>query len=155
MDQLANNDRPSTGIISDDVFERLRMITESICAEVDGRKLPSVSGGGAAAASRKGDATEEYNAFEGETSLNDGEGADEFLAELEEAERLDQKQEEQEEQEPHQQKQKVDQTKRDKKKEKKAKKLAKKAKKEAKRKAKEMENVGAGNTDRKRVKAEN
>lgn len=42
MDKLANANNNSSGI-SDDVLERLRMITKSICAEVDGKHL-SASG---------------------------------------------------------------------------------------------------------------
>ena len=42
MDKLANANNSTSGI-SDDVLERLRMITKSICAEVDGKHL-SASG---------------------------------------------------------------------------------------------------------------
>ena len=38
MDKLANANNSTSGI-SDDVLERLRMITKSICAEVDGKHL--------------------------------------------------------------------------------------------------------------------
>jgi len=140
MDQLEQK-KSSAGMVSDDVYERLQMITKSICAEVEGKPL-SASG---VAASRKGMSKE--NELEGEQ--NDTNGADDFLAELEEAERL----EKQEDLQPQQ----VETSKRDKKKEKKAKKAekksAKKAKKEKKRKSKEMESADGSHIS-KRVKVE-
>mmetsp|Transcript_28759 Transcript_28759/g.61331 ORF Transcript_28759/g.61331 Transcript_28759/m.61331 type:complete len:225 (-) Transcript_28759:146-820(-) len=130
MDALVNN-KSSSGMMSDDVYERLKMITKSICAEVDGVPL-SASGmtAAAAAASEKSSDTDKQQSTEVKVEVEeqiDDNGAFDFLAELEEAERVEQQQ--------HQ----VGESKRDKKKEKKAKKSAKKAKKDAKRKAKEME----------------
>ena len=121
MDQLANA-KSSAGTISDDVYERLKMISDSICAEVEGHPL-------SASVAKKRAARKQSSAIKVEEGAhNNEEGAEEFLADLAEAE------EERAEEEKQQQ---TSQTKRDKKKEKKAKKAAKKAKKEAKRKARE------------------
>mmetsp|Transcript_37785 Transcript_37785/g.61745 ORF Transcript_37785/g.61745 Transcript_37785/m.61745 type:complete len:231 (+) Transcript_37785:221-913(+) len=140
MDQLVNN-KSSAGMISDDVYERLKMITKSICAEVDGKPL-SVCG--VTAVSSRGDSGK--SAELGEEEQNDE--ADGFLA-LEDGLRL-----EREEQEQQQQPQE-DTPKQDKKEEKKAKKSAKKeeksAKKAAKRKAKETEDTSGQKTKRAKV----
>lgn len=143
MDQLVNNNNTnkskSGSMISDDVYERLKMITQSICAEVEGKPIRSA---------REFDNQVEMKEEE-QSSLNNG--ANDFLAELEETERLA-KEEEGEEQQKQQPTPAI-LTHRDKKKEKKAKKSAKKAKKEAKRKAKEMEVEDIANNDAvKRVK---
>ena len=141
MDQLVNNNNntksKSGSMISDDVYERLKMITQSICAEVEGKPIRSA---------REFDNQVEMKEEE-QSSLNNG--ANDFLAELEETERLA-KEEVQQKQQPTPP---AILTHRDKKKEKKAKKSAKKAKKEAKRKAKEMEDI-ANNDAVKRVKVE-
>lgn len=136
MDALVNN-KSSTGMMSDDVYERLKMITKSICAEVDGVPL-SASG---MAAGSKSSKHKDLAAEEAEEEQPNDNGAGAFLAQLEEAERLEQQQKT------------VGETKREKKKEKKAKKSAKKAKKDAKRKAKEIED-GADGADLKKTKVE-
>mmetsp|Transcript_47035 Transcript_47035/g.99967 ORF Transcript_47035/g.99967 Transcript_47035/m.99967 type:complete len:202 (+) Transcript_47035:168-773(+) len=125
MDQLVN-EKSSEGMISDDVYERLKMISESISAEVEGRPW-SASGHAAAPGKPR------------ETGNDDerDEGASDFLADLEDAERLEAKELERQQvqQQPEQRRQqppRSDKSKRDRKKEKKAKKAAKKAKKEAK-----------------------
>ncbi|KAL7545828.1 hypothetical protein ACHAWF_009180 [Thalassiosira exigua] len=123
MDRLAEG--KSSGMISDDVYERLQMITKSICAEVEGKPL---SASGMTSPSKGGTGR---GGKLGEGQITD-DGADEFLAELDEAERI-------EEVGTEDSRRKSGQSNRDKKKEKKAKKAAKKAKKEAKRKAKEIE----------------
>ena len=121
MDQLANGGNSASGI-SDDVLERLRVITGSICAEVEGRPLSA--SGMMTSASRKDGATDAFK----EEEEGDDIGADDFLAvsggggdSLAREERRRQQQQQQ-------------QQKKDKKKEKKAKKAAKKAKKDAKSK---------------------
>ncbi len=135
MDQLVNGNS-SSGMISDDVYERLKMITKSITAEAEGRTISAASGTASKSGIRSGEEVEEEV-----QQQEDDSGANEFLAELEEAEKLQQEEETE---------QNVEQTNRDKKKAKKAKKAAKKAKKEAKRKARESE----GANDSKRVKLE-
>lgn len=132
MDALVNN-KSSSGMMSDDVYERLKMITKSICAEVDGVPL-SASGIIASKNEKELEAKEEQ-----EQTENDN-GASDFLAQLEEAERMEQQQKT------------VGESKRDKKKEKKAKKSAKKSAKKAKRKAKEVED--GDSADLKRAKVE-
>ena len=155
MDQLVNkNNSTSAGrMISDDIYERLKMITKSICAEVEGKPL-SASGVVNKKANDDDDgdgdvAAESEEAMKVESDNN--EGTDDFLAELEEAEKVQQQDEDEDQKEPSspsEQKETPGSLKRDKKKEKKAKKSAKKAKKEAKRKAKEME-TDAGNVAKK------
>lgn len=134
MDHLVSNDnnKSKSGMISDDVYERLKMITQSICAEVEGKPIRN----------------QVEMKEEEQSSLNNG--TNDFLAELEETERLAKEEEDEEQQ---RQSPKPALTHRDKKKEKKAKKSAKKAKKEAKRKAKEMEDI-ANYDAMKRVKVE-
>mmetsp|Transcript_17571 Transcript_17571/g.35086 ORF Transcript_17571/g.35086 Transcript_17571/m.35086 type:complete len:227 (-) Transcript_17571:195-875(-) len=129
------------GSISEDVYERLRMIMESVCGEAEGRVVSAVG----VYASAK---TVEQSGGEG-GGVNEevDNGEDEFMKELEEAERLeaDQLQEPREEEEQPQQ---IDYD--QKKKDKKAKKAAKKAKKEAKkRKA-----SSGGANEEKRIKVE-
>ncbi|KAL9188373.1 hypothetical protein ACHAXT_006751 [Thalassiosira profunda] len=133
MDRLADTNKTT---ISDDVYERLKMITDSICAEVEGKPLS------ASAAKKRAAKKRAVKMEEGAQDVNIDEGAEEFLADLEEVERA--------EEEAETPQQTPTQTKRDKKKEKKAKKAAKKAKKEAKRKAKELE----GQSSAKKVKVE-
>ncbi|KAL3795818.1 hypothetical protein ACHAW5_004768 [Stephanodiscus triporus] len=138
MDKLANGN--STLGISDDVLERLRMITKSICAEVEGKPL-SASGMMTAVSRKDGaDATHEFKRN------------DDLIAESEEAE--DSAREERRHQQQRREEKGADKTNRDRKKEKKAKKAAKKAKKDAKRKAKELENIQETNYS-KRLKVEN
>ena len=117
MDQLANDGNSASGI-SDDVLERLRMITQSICAEVEGKPLSA--SGMMTSASRKDDAADDamMQMFK-EEEEGDDVGADDFIAESDAREEGRRQQH---------------QPKKDKKKEKKAKKAAKKAKKDAKRK---------------------
>lgn len=155
---INNNNRLLGGSISEDVYERLRMIMESVVAESEGRVVSAV---GVYAKSKKAAADNGNNNNEegGEGVMMEGEmennGQDEFMKELEEAERLEteynqeveQEQPKIEEEEPQQQ-QKIDYE--QKKKDKKAKKAAKKAKKEAKkRKA-----SSGGDNEEKRVKVE-
>jgi hypothetical protein len=123
MDQLANTKTSSsTGrMIPDDIYERLKLIAQSISAEVEGKSANS---------SRTISDTALQNDIGGGEDSNDtttAGGAETFLAELDEAYRL--------EQEEQLHVARSSQTKKDKKKEKKAKKAAKKAKKEAKRKS--------------------
>ena len=144
---LAAEETAVRQLISDDVRERLGLIAESIAAEAEGRELPSVAG--------RRERAEEGEGSHEEEARDDEEGADqdgagvvedadaggaEFLAELEEAERV--------------QRERDDEGKdklASKKKEKKAKKAAKKAKKAAKRRSSAgAEEEGAG----KRVKLE-
>ncbi|KAL7468628.1 hypothetical protein ACHAXS_008869 [Conticribra weissflogii] len=150
--QLTATTGNSGNSISDDVYERLKMIGDSIVAELSGKPLSVVNarrdGGGSAA-------DENYMNQEGDTNLD---GAEEFLRELEEAERdravnADEEQPVQGDGAKEDQRQRK-QSRKEKKKEKKAKKAAKKAKKEMKRKANEMNDAGdqPGN---KRVKLEN
>lgn len=117
MDQLANDGNSASGI-SDDVLERLRMITQSLCAEVEGKPLSA--SGMMTSASRKDDAADDamMRRFK-EEEEGDDVGADDFIAESDAREEGRRQQH---------------QPKKDKKKEKKAKKAAKKAKKDAKRK---------------------
>jgi len=118
MDHLANDGYSASGV-SDDVLERLRMITQSLCAEVEGKPL-SASGMMMTSASRKDDAADDamMRRFK-EEGEGDDVGADDFIAESDAREEGRRQQH---------------QPKKDKKKEKKAKKAAKKAKKDAKRK---------------------
>lgn len=128
---LAAEETAVRQLISDDVRERLGLIAESIAAEAEGRELPSVAGrrerdeakqreeGG----SQVGDAPYDEEGADQDGADADAGGAD-FLAELEEAERV--------------QRERDDEGKdrlASKKKEKKAKKAAKKAKKAAKRRS--------------------
>ena len=157
---INNTNNRLGGSISEDVYERLRMIMESVVAESEGRVVSAV---GVYAKSKKVDDGSNNNNNEegGEGMMMEGEmennGQDEFMKELEEAERLEteynnqevegQQQPKIEEEEPQQQ-QKIDYE--QKKKDKKAKKAAKKAKKEAKkRKA-----SSGGDNEEKRVKVE-
>mmetsp|Transcript_17572 Transcript_17572/g.35087 ORF Transcript_17572/g.35087 Transcript_17572/m.35087 type:complete len:231 (-) Transcript_17572:192-884(-) len=133
------------GSISEDVYERLRMIMESVCGEAEGRVVSAVG----VYASAK--AVEQSGEEGGGVNEEVDNGEDEFMKELEEAERLetDQLQEPKEEEEqPQQQQQQIDYD--QKKKDKKEKKAAKKAKKEAKkRKA-----SSGGANEEKRIKVE-
>ena len=133
------------GSISEDVYERLRMIMESVCGEAEGRVVSAVG----VYASAK--AVEQSSEEGGGVNEEVDNGEDEFMKELEEAERLetDQLQEPKEEEEqPQQQQQQIDYD--QKKKDKKTKKAAKKAKKEAKkRKA-----SSGGANEEKRIKVE-
>ena len=158
----SNTNNRLGGSISEDVYERLRMIMESVVAESEGRVVSAV---GVYAKSKEADGNlnEEGGdgVMEGEVENNGQE--DEFMKELEEAERLEteynQEAEEHqkveqpkiEEEEPQQQQQKIDYE--QKKKDKKAKKAAKKAKKEAK-KRKASSGGGDGANEEKRVKVE-
>lgn len=157
MDRLVD-DKLSSGMISDDVYERLKMISDSICAEVEGRPW-SASGvvAAALAAVTQEELGDDDDDDEQEVAeQNDDDGAGAFLAELEGAVKLEQQGGDLEQQQQHQQQPTPNKSKRDKKKEKKAKKAAKKAKKDAKRKSKEMEVVGDEDLARasKRVKTE-
>ena len=155
MDQLVNkNNSTSAGrMISDDIYERLKMITKSICAEVEGKPL-SASGVVNKKANDDDDDEDSDVAAESEEAMkvesDNNEGTDDFLAELEEAEKVQQQDEDEDQTEPTSppEQETPGSSKRDKKKEKKAKKSAKKAKKESKRKAKEME-TDAGNVAKK------
>ncbi len=128
MDQLTNTKTSSsTGrMIPDDIYERLKLIAQSICTEVEGKSATSRMISDNAAALQHDIGGEDSN----DTTAG---GAETFLAELDEAYRF-----EQEDEMTRHAKQlhvaRSSQTKKDKKKEKKAKKAAKKAKKEAKRK---------------------
>lgn len=128
MDQLVNN-KSSAGMISDDVYERLKMITKSICAEVDG-KLLSVCGVTATTVSSRDDPGKSAELGEEEEQNDDADG---FLA-LEDGLRVEQEEQEQQQQQPQE-----DTPKQDKKKEKKAKKSARKEEKSAKKAAKKEE----------------
>mmetsp|Transcript_3270 Transcript_3270/g.7237 ORF Transcript_3270/g.7237 Transcript_3270/m.7237 type:complete len:242 (+) Transcript_3270:54-779(+) len=153
MDRLVG-EKLSSGMISDDVYERLKMISDSIRAEVEGRPW-SASGVVAAAAASTVTQEELGDDDEQEVVEQNDDGADAFLAELEVAVKLERQGGDQPQQQQQQQPT-PNKSKRDKKKEKKAKKAAKKAKKEAKRKSKEMEGAGDGDLTRasKRVKTE-
>ena len=144
MDQLTNTKSSSSSssssvgrMISDDIYERLKLITQSICAEVEGKPYTTTTSRMMTddnVASDNGIDMGDISDINGATTR----GADEFLAELDEAQhRLEQEEEEQKRQEKKLQVSRSSQmmTKKDKKKEKKAKKAAKKAKKEAKRKS--------------------
>ena len=143
MDQLTNTKSSSLSsssagrMISDDIYERLKLIAQSICAEVEGKPYTTTTSRMMTddnAASDNGIDMGDISDINGATTR----GADEFLAELDEAQyRLEQEEEEQKRQEKQLQVSRSSQmmTKKDKKKEKKAKKAAKKAKKEAKRKS--------------------
>lgn len=154
MDQLAAGNNSATGV-SDDVLERLGMITRSICAEVEGRPL-SASGVLMTSGISNKDGYESTREIEEMGGRNDDIGDDDFLAGSEEAEgsapeeRRRQKRQQQHQQRPREEDMVVN-TNKDKKKEKKAKKAAKKAKKDAKRKAKELGDSHEKN-DSKRVK---
>jgi len=130
---VASSSTSSTGrMISDDIYERLKLIAQSMCAEVEGKPM-------SASRMMNGNALVENGVGGGgddPADMDDTTGAEDFLAELDEANRLEQE-EEQKRQEKLLQPQNASQLKKDKKKEKKAKKAAKKAKKEAKRKSME------------------
>ena len=128
MDKLANANNNSSGI-SDDVLERLRMITKSICAEVDGKHL-SASGmlmnAAVAAAGVVASSTREEEGQQQETSN--------YFSDKSRDDPIDDSWEQQHQpQHPHIAEIEVAKTKKDKKEEKKATKAAKKARKEAKR----------------------
>ena len=80
MDQLASaTESMSAGMISDDVYERLRTISRSMIAAVEGRRVSAcgaTAGGGGAAADGSGDgesAAEPHDAQEkGERNAADG-----------------------------------------------------------------------------------
>ena len=144
MDQLTNTKSSSASsssagrMISDDIYERLKLIAQSICAEVEGKPYTTTTN-----RMMTDDNVASDNGIDMGDIISDINGAttrgvDEFLAELDEAQhRLEQEEEEQKRQENQLQVSRSIQmmTKKDKKKEKKAKKAAKKAKKEAKRKS--------------------
>jgi hypothetical protein len=144
MDQLTNTKSSSSSsssagrMISDDIYERLKLIAQSICAEVEGKPYTTTT-----SRMMTDDNVASDNGIDMGDIISDINGAttrgvDEFLAELDEAQhRLEQEEEEQKRQENQLQVSRSSQmmTKKDKKKEKKAKKAAKKAKKEAKRKS--------------------
>mmetsp|Transcript_7664 Transcript_7664/g.14039 ORF Transcript_7664/g.14039 Transcript_7664/m.14039 type:complete len:231 (+) Transcript_7664:156-848(+) len=150
LQQLTATTSNSGNSISDDVYERLKIISDSIVAELSGKPLSVVDAG------RKGGGSAvEYDNMneEGDTNVD---GAEEFLQELKEAERnhaMNSPEEQPVQDGQQQQHQQHKQSKKDKKKDKKAKKAAKKAKKEMKRKAKEM-NDTCDQTGNKRVKLE-
>ena len=143
MDQLTNTKSSSSSsssagrMISDDIYERLKLIAQSICAEVEGKPYTTTTSRMMTddnVASDNGIDMGDISDINGATTG----GADQFLAELDEAQhQLEQEEEEQKRQENQLQVSRSSQmmTKKDKKKEKKAKKAAKKAKKEAKRKS--------------------
>lgn len=138
MDQLANI--KSSGMISDDIYERLNSITQSITAEVEGRTISACGL----------DKNKEQN--EGsDDNVNDttDDGANDFQAGQSEKHTNTKQQQEVQVQQPQQQQQTntTPKSHREKKKAKKDKKAAKKAKKEAKRKAKEMEEDETITTD--------
>ncbi len=145
LNQLDPKESNRLGSISEDVFERLRMIMESVVGEAEGRVVSAVG-----VYASKGEGGENDEGVKEE--LDDGQ--DEFMRELEEAERLEteQLQEPREEEQPQQpqepQQQQIDYE--QKKKDKKAKKAAKKAKKEAK---KRKASCGGANEE-KRIKVE-
>eukprot|EP01082_Thalassiosira_pseudonana_P004368 g4019.t1 g4019 contig15:163675-164340(+) len=145
MDQLS---KKSSGMVSDDIYERLKMIRDSICGEVNGVPLMPSAARTAMEQSQGADDNSDDGAARAANN-----GAEDFLAELEEADRLtsgegDEQTTTQQQQPP----QVKDQSRKDKKKEKKEKKAAKKLKKESKRKAREsLESNGDG---MKRVKLE-
>jgi hypothetical protein len=136
MDKLANANNNSTSGISDDVLERLRMITKSICAEVDGKHL-SASGMlmNASVTAASSTREEDHDVDAVMHYFNEGqqhETNNYFSVKSEDP--IDDSWEQQHPpQHPHIAEIEVAKTKKDKKKEKKAKKAAKKARKEAKR----------------------
>ena len=127
MDQLANS--KSSGMISDDIYERLNMITQSITAEVEGRTIS------ACGLDKNKDSDDNVN-----DTTNDG--VNDFHAGQSEKHTK-----QQQEVQVKQQQTDTPKSHREKKKAKKDKKAAKKAKKEAKRKAKEMEEDETITTD--------
>lgn len=154
MDQLANmnsSSKTAVGMISDDIYERLKLIAKSIRAELEGEPL-SASGmmtdtASALAIDSGGNGGEEE---EGERSdENTGDNGDGFLLLWEAGDLLKQGNQQKlqeglqqtsqtmkDQAKPQEEQIHASQSKKDKKREKKAKKAAKKAKKEAKRKAK-------------------
>ncbi|KAL3821649.1 hypothetical protein ACHAXA_006069 [Cyclostephanos tholiformis] len=161
MDTLAA-DNSATGV-SDDVLERLGMITRSICAEVEGRPL-SASGVMMTVASGRDDGADDAireirnvedqsNDIGDDDSLPLGSNETGDSARREERRKRRQQQQQQQQQPQPREENLADKTTKDRKKEKKAKKAAKKAKKDAKRKAKELENVHE-KVDSKRMKVE-
>lgn len=145
MDKLVNNGK--SGMISDDIYERLKMITDSIRAEAEG--TPLVGGNAATESADKHSEEEEQIIDAGANDLpTDSEGAHRPEKLLEQRQRTT----------PAQQHGAAEgqKSKRDRKKEKKAKKAAKKSARKAKRKAREMEDeVGDGGGSSKRAKMEN
>ena len=152
--ESSNNNR--LGSISEDVYERLQMIMESVCGEVEGRVVSAAGVYASSSSSSKGVVDEQSGGDDDEGAVVVKEeqevdadyGEDEFTKELEEAEQrleTDQHEEEQQRAQP-QQKLGYEQKKKDKK----AKKAAKKAKKEAKKR--KAGSVGA--TEEKRIKVE-
>jgi len=120
MDQLANS--KSSGI-SDDMYERLKLITQSITAEVEGRTIS------ACGLDKNKDSDDNVN----DTTAADG--ANDFQAGQSEKHTKQQQEVQVQQKETNT----TPKSHREKKKAKKDKKAAKRAKKEAKRKAKEME----------------
>jgi len=131
MDQLANS--KSSGMISDDIYERLKQITQSITAEVEGRTI--------SACGLDNDNKEQNEGSDDNVNETTDDGANDFRAGLEQLDKQNKQQQEQ------QQADTTPKSHREKKKAKKDKKAAKKAKKEAKRKAKEMEEDESITTD--------
>ena len=124
MDQLANS--KSSGMISDDIYERLKTITESITAEVEGRTISACG-------------LDKNNKEQNEGSDDNVNGttddvANDFRAGLEQLDKQNKQQQEQIQVKQPQQQQTdtTPKSHREKKKAKKDKKAAKKAKKEAK-----------------------
>mmetsp|Transcript_21042 Transcript_21042/g.34493 ORF Transcript_21042/g.34493 Transcript_21042/m.34493 type:complete len:246 (+) Transcript_21042:97-834(+) len=154
LDPTVTNNR--LGSISEDVYERLRMIMESVSAEAEGRVVSAV---GVYASSKNVVEQSGSENYEGGEDVMKEELEDEFMKELEEAERLEmdyqvQQQQQQpkvEQDQPQQeQQQKIDYE--QKKKDKKAKKAAKKAKKDAKKR--KASSGGGDANEEKRIKVE-
>lgn len=134
MDKLANANNNSTTGISDDVLERLRMISKSICAEVDGKHL-SASGMLMNAAVAASSTRENHGVAAAMHYFNEGQQHETTrYFSVKTNDPIDDSWEEQHiPQHPHIAEIEVAKTRKEKKKEKKAKKAAKKARKEAKR----------------------
>jgi len=131
MDQLANS---KSSVISDDIYERLQQITQSITAEVEGRTISACGL----------DKNKEQN--EGsDDNVNDT--TDHVANDFQAGQLEKHTKQQQEVQVQQQQTNTTPKSHREKKKAKKDKKAAKRAKKEAKRKAKEMEEDESITTD--------
>jgi hypothetical protein len=131
MDQLANS--KSSGMISDDIYERLKQITQSITAEVEGRTIS------ACGLDKNKDSDDNVNDTPDDGVVNDFQAG--------QSENHTKQQQEVQVQQQQQTDTSTPKSHREKKKAKKDKKAAKKAKKEAKRKAKEMEEDETITTD--------
>ena len=139
MDQLANSNK-SSGMISDDIYERLKQITQSITAEVEGRTIS------ACGLDKNKDSDDNVNDTTAADDVNDtpDDGVNDFQAGQSENHT---KQQQEVQVQVQQQTDTTPKSHIEKKKAKKDKKSAKKAKKEAKRKAKEMEEDETITTD--------